>query len=133
MDTMGGILKRLERLEAVEYPGAWLAYTPTITAASGTFTTVSATGLYARVGNVINANVSITITTNGSAAGAIIITLPAAATSSAVGCGRENTATGDLLQVYVAGGGSTATVYTYSNAYPGGNGRTLYLSVTYPV
>ncbi len=112
--------------------GVWTAYTPTVTATSGTFTAVSATGKYARVGGVMHVTATITITTNGTAAGGVVITLPAAATGYAVGNGREDTTTGNLLQAFVSSGNSVAVVLTYHNQYPGGDGRTIYLSLTYP-
>lgn len=54
------------------------AYTPTVTASSGTFTTVSATARYKRIGKIIFFNGSVTCTTIGSAATRLIVTVPVA-------------------------------------------------------
>lgn len=82
---------------------AWTSYTPTVTASSGTFTTVSATGKYKKIGRVVHYNIKITITTVGTAAGVVYATLPFTAESSTtifpVGIGYESAATG----VYLAG------------------------------
>ncbi len=127
-------IQELQRLvRELQRQGKWTAFTFTPTATSGAFTTVSGSGQFARVGDIMHVTATITITTNGTAAGGIVITLPAAATGYAVGNGRENTATGNLLQVFVSGGNSVAVVLTYHNQYPGGDGRTIYLSFEYPV
>lgn len=55
---------------------AWSSYTPTITASAGTFTTVSAAGLYYQDGNTVKGEAIVTITNAGTASGAMIITIP---------------------------------------------------------
>ena len=47
--------------------GAWTAFTPTITASSGTFTTVSGSGRYTRIGKTVTIYIEIVITTAGTA------------------------------------------------------------------
>ena len=66
-----------------DYFGAWTAYTPTVTASSGAFTTVSAAGRAKLVGKTRHFTVTVTITTAGTAAGAIWLTLPGSAAQSA--------------------------------------------------
>lgn len=112
---------------------AWISYTPTITASSGTFTTVSATGKYAHVGGGVAVTITITITTNGTAAGAILATLPVASASSAIICGRENAVTKMMCQGYVASGASSVSITKYDNTYPGGNAYIIILSGVYEV
>jgi hypothetical protein len=51
-------------------------FTPTITASSGTFTTVSASGTYTKIGRQVTIQLRVTITDAGTAAGAIKYTLP---------------------------------------------------------
>lgn len=134
LQTIQRMQREIDMLKTRETPyPAWTAYTPTITAGAGTFTAVSASGKYARVGNIMHVNITITITTNGTAAVVVFASLPTAAWAAAVGCGRENAVTGSMLQVYVGGGTSVARVFTYNNTYPGGDGRTLYMTVAYPV
>ena len=134
LQTIQRMQREIDMLKTRETPyPAWTDYTPTITAGTGTFTAVSASGKYARVGNIMHVNVAVIITTNGTAAGYIIVPLPAATAATALGCGRENTVTGNMLQVIVVAGTSVARAFTYNNTYPGGDGRTLYMTVAYPV
>lgn len=55
----------------------WTAYVPTFTADSGSFTTVTVTtARYCKINGVVTVNVVFRVTTVGTAAGAIILTLP---------------------------------------------------------
>ena len=57
--------------------GAWTAYTPTLTSGSGSFTSATVSGWsYLKNGSFFIAEGFITITTAGTAAGAIVVTLP---------------------------------------------------------
>jgi hypothetical protein len=94
--------------------GAWTSYTgaaPTPTA--GTFTTVSGSGAYARIGRSILYRYKVTITSVGSATGDLVFDLPAVAATGVVtfGSGRENGISGTLLTVYGAVSGK-ATIQT---------------------
>lgn len=60
----------------------WRVFTPTVAAATGTITTYTASGRYRIVGSRVFLQLRITITTKGTAAGAMTITLPAAITSA---------------------------------------------------
>ena len=110
--------------------GSW---TPTITATSGTFTTVSATGSYTKVGRAVVIRVSITITTVGTASGGVVFTLPFTANSTGgwVCAGRENNSTGKMLQALIAGSATTATAFNYDNTSTIGAGFALIISGTY--
>src|SRR4051812_13334287 len=65
--------------------GVWQTATPTITATTGTFTTVASTQRYQIRPNAIRVSGIITITTNNSAAGQIKVPLPKAIRTGAVG------------------------------------------------
>lgn len=109
-------------------------YTPTVTAQTGSITTVSATGRWLRIGDLIQLQVYINITTNGTGAGSLRFTMPFTAAdngTSAVGCGREDVSTGKQLQVRASPNTSLAEVFTYDNLYPGGSGYGLTLAMTY--
>lgn len=108
------------------------SWTPTVTASSGTFTTVSATGKYALIGGLYFIRAIITITTVGSAAGIARFTLPTTATEAAVFYGRETGSAGNQLQGSVAASSDTVDVVTYNNAFPGASGATLTVSGFYP-
>lgn len=112
--------------------GAWTSYTPTITAGTGTFTTVSASGKYCQIGKIVVCKFTITITTNGTAAGGILATLPVTAASGLIstGSGRENSVVGKMLQVYNSST-TQATIFNYDNTYPGGNGYSIICSLVY--
>jgi hypothetical protein len=108
-------------------------YTPVVTASTGTITTYTATGAYTKIGRLVNVSVSITITTNGTGAGYLIVSLPtgyaAASSITQMGSGREDAVTGDMLQVISAS--ANMNLVTYSDAYPGGDGHIISATLTY--
>lgn len=107
-------------------------YTPTVTAGTGTITSYTAAGRWTRTGDTVTVTVEINITTNGTAATSLVVTLPFAnGSAAATGCGRENAVTGSQLQTIVLGSGTTMTLFTYANAYPGANGAAIYATLTY--
>jgi hypothetical protein len=115
---------------------AWTSYTPTVTASSGSFTTVSATGRWIRVGKLAVVQFTVTITTNGTAAGQILVTAPfgALASSSYMGVTRESNATGFMGYATISsGGGSSFYVANYDNTYMGGTGRSISGTISYQV
>lgn len=114
------------------------ADTPTVTATSGTITTIANNAArYFKLGKLVYWQAQWTITTNGTGAGAIRVTLPAAlgnvTTKHSFALGRETAATGDALngiftldQQYVD--------FTFGDgAYPGADGRTFIVSGWYEV
>lgn len=110
-------------------------YSPSVSALSGAFTTVSAIGTYTKVGRLVTVQGRIDIANNGTAAGVVFVSLPFAANATypSIGCGRENNLTGNQLQVTVNPGSSNASISTYANGYPGGTGTSLFFTVTYAV
>ena len=116
---------------------AWTAYTPTVTAGTGTITSATATGFYAVVGKTCFVRYAVVITSNGTGATSVKITLPLSfaagyTSNSAIGVVRETSVTGEM-GVLLTETGSTASMFTYNNGYPGGTGRTLAGSATYEV
>ncbi len=105
--------------------GVW---TPTVTAITGTFTTVSATGKYTKVGNVWLLRIVINVTTNGTAATAVQATLPVTATETTALAGRESNVKGFALAADIASGASVVTIVNYDNTYPAANGYKLTVS-----
>ena len=109
----------------------WTAFTPTVTAGSGTITTLGAVSArYQELGKTVFVEYDITITTNGTGASSINVTYPNSAVPAAnfVLHGREIAVTGSALEATFAVGGSTGSILTYANAYPGGNGNRLIVS-----
>jgi hypothetical protein len=108
------------------------SFNSVIGATTGTITTVGAkTFNYRRSNGSCFWDADVTITTVGTAAGLLTMTLPFAvpAGTAFIGNGREDASTGNLLQVKATG--TTASVGTYNNAFPGGNGMHLIMSGRY--
>ena len=115
---------------------AWTTYTPTVTSTTGSFTTVSATGRHTRVGKLAVVQFSVTITTNGTAAGQVVVTAPfgALASSTYMGVVRESNATGNMgFAAISSGGGSSFYCANYDNSYMGGTGRLISGTISYEV
>lgn len=111
---------------------AYTPYTPTITAGSGTFTTVSATGRYKKRGRTVWIEITVTITTVGTAAGAVIATLPVIAGNGAyVLAGRETAAVNTALTGLIAAAGSTVSILEYDGTTIAASSRTLVISGSY--
>lgn len=111
----------------------WQSYTPTVTAQSGTFTTVSASGRYLKRHQTVQFEVTITVTTNGTAAGAVLVTLPVTTRVAFSGAGRAAGVSSKQLQVYAAGAVSQAVIYNYDGTYPASNGEVLVVTGTYEI
>ncbi|HSG62453.1 MAG TPA: hypothetical protein VLA24_13585, partial [Pseudomonadales bacterium] len=110
---------------------AWTSYAVTVTASSGTFTTVAGYGSYIRIGKLCVLRFSVNITTNGTAGTNIKLNLPFSAIAGSVGVTREIAATGLLGQCEVSG--SDLYLQTLTNGYPGASGRFFIGIVNYEV
>jgi hypothetical protein len=115
--TVAGGVPSWATAGATGFPAA-TTYTPTVTASSGSPTSVTATGNYSQSGKYVICNVNITVNTVGTASGAIVFTLPIAAKSGsfiALGLAQEvssSGAAGNIL-VYPAGSTTTANIRKY--------------------
>jgi hypothetical protein len=109
---------------------AWTPYSPVVTAATGTLTAYTATGLYNQVGKTVFVEINITITTNGTGAGSIHVTLPFTSNGAFLIPGRENATTGKMLQG-VTVNAAVDSITNYDNTYPAGNGAVLILTGVY--
>lgn len=110
--------------------GTW---TPTVTATSGTLTTVTATGNYTRIGRCVTANFEVTLTNVGTASGALIVSLPfTAGQFPAIGTGREDQNTGISLQARIQSSLPTVTyVLSYANGTIIATGNVVQCTITY--
>lgn len=112
--------------------GAWTAYTPTVSAGSGSFTSVSSNGAYRQIGKTVFVRLGVIITTNGTAASYINATLPVAGKSGVnqVLFGSETYSTAKSMQ-----GGIVGNIVRIRDAvdlsYPGANGRGIFLNGVY--
>jgi hypothetical protein len=110
------------------------AYTATLSAGSGTYTSISQSLKYTRMGRVVNVTGYIFITTNGTAATNLQFTLPfncADAKNVSFG-GRENQSNGSMF------GGTTISTSTvaitkYDGTYLGGAAYNFPISFSYSI
>ena len=88
------------------------SYACTITSLTGTFSNASiTTAYYYQVGKIVYYDVYYTITAVGTAAGALQITLPFAASSNALGTGNGSNGAGLLVCQFTAGSQSFVSIY----------------------
>jgi len=116
----------------------WTSWTPTVTSTTGTITTLGAvTAKYRLEPNTVFFIVSATITTNGTGAGLVNITLPPILGGSSNGnqvCfGRENGSTGKALVGAILNGTQGINVTFYDATYPGANGAIIAIQGFYQV
>lgn len=112
---------------------AWTAYVPTVSSATGSCTSCSATGRYKTLGKTVWFSQQITITTNGSAASQIRTTLPPGLTPQTgfSASGGRSDATGPTLWALGVAGVGTLFIARYDGVYPGVDGATFSISGTY--
>lgn len=108
---------------------AWTTYTPTIAAASGSFTTVSATGRYKQIGKTVCIKIVITITDIGTASGYITATLPVSAQASQGALSGSASTSGIGLSVVMDTG--LAYIFKYDSTYYGPTGSVLTVTGTF--
>lgn len=110
---------------------AFVGYTPTVTASSGTFTSVSATGASKNFGRVTKLRATVTITTIGTAAGRMLVSVPTG-TVVAIGAGGAiglNGGNGDPLigTAFFDSNTTISFVKATDRSFPGTSGETLYV------
>ncbi len=112
---------------------AWTAYTATVTASSGTFTTVAGAGRYTRIGSIVHYQVEVAITNKGTADEALYVTIPVTAGASgkhAIGCAITNS---NLLgHAQIVASGNTLMVWKYDGTTIIDN-LSIYIDVQYEV
>jgi hypothetical protein len=115
--------------------GAWTAYTPTISAATGTITTSSATGQYQLIGKTCIVSMTITITTAGTGANQLFATLPftSAARIQSGTTGAEVNSTGNGVKGYIPTSSTQLQLTYYNNSTPIGSGNVIIVTTTYEI
>ncbi len=116
------------------YSGALTTGTPTVTAQTGTFTSVSATSTWFRFGSMVWFEFVITITTNNTAADVLRIALPVDPVSGSISCGtaERTDGIGNLL-VSTDGSVTYARIVKNDGTYPGASGKVIRGSLLYRV
>lgn len=104
------------------------AWSPTVTAFTGTLTSASGAGRSFKLGRLVIYAAALTITTNGTGSVGIFFTLPYTASGSATGdIGRGSDANAKSLNVLLADT-THGLVRLYDGTYPGSSGIVLYVS-----
>jgi len=112
--------------------GAWTAYTPTVSAGTGTLTSASATGAYYVSGKLCIVRINIVLTTNGTGAGVLYATLPFTPIAAGqVGNFRETNVNGKQGTAMVIASTARADLRNYDNTYPGADGTGFTVSLSY--
>lgn len=111
---------------------AWTAYTPTIEAGAGSFTTVSATGKSKTLGKTVFVEVNVVIATVGTATSFCSATLPfTAAASYYVLTGMDADNTGHMLKGLIQPSGTLVQITKYDNSTPNASGARLVMTGVY--
>jgi len=114
----------------------WTAFIPVVTAGAGSITAYTATGNYMQLGKIVNFQIDVILTTNGTGASYLDITLPSAPgnvdgfNASVSGIIRSN---GWSLATIALIGTQTIRAYLYNGSYPGTDGRTFNISGSYQI
>ncbi|WP_153979248.1 right-handed parallel beta-helix repeat-containing protein [Paenibacillus xylanilyticus] len=96
-------------------------YTPTVSASAGSVGAASATGHYLQIGKLVLFYARVTVSTNGSGAGALRVGLPFTAAMGS-GSGKEIATSGRACTVEINADRNYAEVRVYDNSYPAANG-----------
>jgi len=114
--------------------GTW---TPVVTSGSGSITTYTASGVYTKIGRMVQVSITVTVTTVGTASGGANVTLPFALGANTAMVGREVAVLGNMVQAANFAGQSSINAFdgrsTNGNFFVGGDGLTVYITGTYPV
>jgi hypothetical protein len=111
--------------------GGWTTYTPTVTFASGTATTLTATGAYRKIGKTVEWRANVNMPNIGTATGAVKLSLPFAVTDITSFNGTEIVNSGAAVPGSAIGGQSIATFKRYDGGSPVANNNYLSLNGTY--
>lgn len=143
IDAAGAVLEEHQMIAGAyvklgDINPVWTSYTPTIVSTSGAFTTVSATGRYIQIGIYVAVQGNLSITTNGTAAGHIRLSLPITpGVSAGYNCGNAILTPSwkvcSCMTVLVGGGGGGffAEIALYDGTYPGADNTSINFSVFY--
>lgn len=100
---------------------------PAVTAGSGSFTSVTGTTRFLRLGKLVFIRIEVTITTNGTAGTFIQVALPVTSANIGVGkvqmlAGREVATTGFSVMGTINNSSLVMTIRKYDNTYLGADG-----------
>jgi len=133
VDRIKKLEREVERLRVKESPGAWLAYTPTFTAGTGTFAdTTGSYGRYCTIGKVMHISIYFKVVDKGTASGVWYFSLPSGTTCSvsSAGYGREILLTGKMQQLIILSSETTVAVRNYDNTSSIKTGHAFICNIT---
>ena len=109
--------------------GTW---TPSAIAGIGTITAQSGSGKYTKIGNIVTASFSVTVSSGTISAISFVAGLPFTnGTVSSCGAGRESAVTGNMWELEVGSGATAISPHRYDNSHAFSAGYTLFGTVTY--
>jgi len=110
----------------------WTGFTPTFSCGSGTVTTTSGvSGRYQIIGKTVFVNVQASITTNGTCAGSVKLTLPFTSLAQTQLSGSAFISTSKTVVGVIGFGTNIAAITNYDGTYPGGAGAFISISGSY--
>ncbi len=111
----------------------WQSYTPTVTAESGTLTTVSSTGFYKLEGKICHVRIQVNLTTLGTGAGALIATLPKTGKPSTIQVltGINSSTANTLSGIITSADATRVAVRLYNASAPLANGQVAVVEGSY--
>lgn len=131
--TNGAVLSR-NAATWIALPPVWTAYTPSLASSAGTITSLGTrAGRFTQIGKTVFVAIDVAITTNGTAAGFLIVGLPATSQGIVALSGRENNTTGKMVYGVSPAASITAVLNYYDNTYPGTNGGRYVFGGSYEV
>jgi len=93
-NSAGSLATTVTKINGIDQTTAWSTYTPTIGSQTGTITASTATGRFKQIGKTMIAEMDVTITTVGTGAGYLSVSLPSnSAANNYVGTAFESAAT----------------------------------------
>ncbi|KQO86062.1 hypothetical protein ASF33_05305 [Methylobacterium sp. Leaf92] len=103
--------------------GLPVAFSSGVSAVTGSLGSGSCTGKYVRLnGRMVAVNLNVTIQSNGTGDGYLVVTLPFSVVSFAKFFGRENAVRGFIAQGFVGVGSNALIIAGHDNSYPGATG-----------
>ena len=114
---------------------AWIAYTPTVSAATGSITAYTASGQYQIIGKICIVSTTVTITTAGTGANQLFVTLPftSAARIQSGTSGGEFNSTGYSVKGYIPSSTTQLQITYYNNSTVIVNGNFIVATTTYEI
>jgi hypothetical protein len=118
-----------------DFEGRWKTWTPTIAAATGTYTTTSSTAYYTQSGKTIKLIIGISLTNVGTGTGACTFTLPATSRNippHLFASGRADSISGKMLQGKLSST-TVCAIFNYDNSTAYASGEYLNFGALYEV